>query len=101
MIPVVYHPRYNITAFGLERLHPFDGRKYGRIRDWLVRQGLRSRGDFLAPQPITTADLLRLPRVGLHRLPHATARGRARPEVHRSLDPAIHRQPALSVRRAP
>ena len=21
---IVYHPRYNITAFGLEKLHPFD-----------------------------------------------------------------------------
>jgi len=27
---LVYNPRYNITAFGLERLHPFDSRKYGR-----------------------------------------------------------------------
>jgi hypothetical protein len=23
MVPVVYSPAYNITAFGLERLHPF------------------------------------------------------------------------------
>ena len=27
MIPVVYHPRYNVKAFGLDRLHPFDGRE--------------------------------------------------------------------------
>lgn len=27
---VIYHPRYNISLFGLERLHPFDSRKYGR-----------------------------------------------------------------------
>src|SRR5438874_587014 len=25
MVPVVYSRKYNITAFGLERLHPFDG----------------------------------------------------------------------------
>jgi hypothetical protein len=24
MIPLVYSRKYNITAFGLERLHPFD-----------------------------------------------------------------------------
>jgi histone deacetylase 11 len=60
MIPLVYSPRYNITAFGLERLHPFDGRKYRRIRDWLVRQALRRRGDFIAPRPCRRAELLRI-----------------------------------------
>jgi histone deacetylase 11 len=58
MIPLVYSPAYNITAFGLERLHPFDSRKYRRIHDWLIRQGLRQPGDFLAPQPCTQRDLL-------------------------------------------
>jgi histone deacetylase 11 len=29
---LVYTPAYNIGAFGLERLHPFDSRKYGK--DW-------------------------------------------------------------------
>jgi histone deacetylase 11 len=60
MVPLVYSPRYDITAFGLERLHPFDSTKYRRIRDWLVRQGLRKPGDFVAPQPLTQADLLRV-----------------------------------------
>ena len=39
MVPLVYSPRYDITAFGLERLHPFDSRKYRRIHDALI--GLR------------------------------------------------------------
>jgi histone deacetylase 11 len=56
----VYSPRYDITAFGLERLHPFDSTKYRRIRDWLVRQGLRKVGDFVRPPPLTRADLLRV-----------------------------------------
>jgi histone deacetylase 11 len=60
MVPLVYSPNYDITAFGLERLHPFDSRKYRRIRDWLVRQGLRQPGDFVAPLPCTQADLLRV-----------------------------------------
>jgi histone deacetylase 11 len=60
MVPIVYSPAYDITAFGLERLHPFDGRKYGRIRDWLVRQGLRKASDFINPGPVTTTDLLRV-----------------------------------------
>jgi histone deacetylase 11 len=60
MVPVVYHPRYNVTAFGLERLHPFDGRKYRRIHDALVARGLRRPGDFVRPRPVTTGDLLRV-----------------------------------------
>ncbi|CAI2371448.1 unnamed protein product [Moneuplotes crassus] len=34
--PIVYSPGYNITAFGLEKLHPFDSRKYGRIYNFLT-----------------------------------------------------------------
>jgi histone deacetylase 11 len=44
---VVYSPRYDIGFFGLERLHPFDSRKYGRAWKRLA-QGLGSRaGDVL------------------------------------------------------
>ncbi|WP_165235682.1 histone deacetylase family protein [Aquisphaera insulae] len=57
MIPIVYHPRYNITAFGLERYHPFDGRKYRRIHDALIRHGLRRPGDFVRPRKATRDDL--------------------------------------------
>ena len=60
MIPLVYTPRYNITAFGLERLHPFDSVKYRRIHAWLIAQGLRTPADFLAPAPATDADLRRV-----------------------------------------
>jgi histone deacetylase 11 len=58
MVPMVYYRSYNITAFGLERLHPFDSAKYRRIRDYLIRQGLRKPGDFTKPPPCTRADLL-------------------------------------------
>lgn len=49
MVPLIYSPTYNITAFGLEYLHPFDSVKYRRIHDWLVRQGLRKKDDFVLP----------------------------------------------------
>ena len=52
-------PGYNITAFGLERLHPFDSRKYRRIHDALVARGLRRPRDFVRPRPATRSDLLR------------------------------------------
>jgi histone deacetylase 11 len=60
MIPLVYHPAYNITAFGLERLHPFDSRKYRRIHDALVARGLRRPRDFIRPRPARRPDLLKL-----------------------------------------
>lgn len=60
MVPLVYHPNYNITAFGLERLHPFDSIKYQRIHAWLLRQGLRKPSDFTVPRACTKTDLLRV-----------------------------------------
>jgi histone deacetylase 11 len=58
MVPVVYSPAYNISTFGLARKHPFDGNKYRRIRKWLIRQGLRQSGDFVAPPTVTRRELL-------------------------------------------
>ena len=60
MIPLIYHSCYNITAFGLERLHPFDGRKYGRIHDALIARGLRRHGDFVRPRKVSRRDLLKV-----------------------------------------
>ena len=52
MIPIIYHPKYNITVFGLERLHPFDGRfgagwRVGerRHQPGQQRAGVRTRRD--------------------------------------------------------
>jgi histone deacetylase 11 len=60
MIPVVYHPCFNITAFGLERLHPFDSRKYRRIHDALIARGLRRPGDFVRPRSVRRRELLKV-----------------------------------------
>ncbi|HZV05494.1 MAG TPA: histone deacetylase [Gemmataceae bacterium] len=60
MVPLIYSPRYNIKALGLERWHPFDTSKYQRIHDWLIRQGLRRREDFIAPHPCTLGELSRV-----------------------------------------
>jgi histone deacetylase 11 len=60
MVPIVYHPAYNITAFGLERLHPFDSRKYRRIHDALIARGLRRAKDFVRPRMVCRRDLLKI-----------------------------------------
>jgi histone deacetylase 11 len=30
-MPLFYHPSYNITLFGVEKLHSFDSSKYGKV----------------------------------------------------------------------
>jgi len=60
VIPLVYHRRYNITAFGLERLHPFDSRKYRRIHDALIARGLRRHSDFVRPGTVSRQVLLKI-----------------------------------------
>lgn len=60
MVPIVYHPGYNISAFGLERRHPFDGRKYQRIHDALIARGVRTGSDFIRPKRLRQRDLLRV-----------------------------------------
>lgn len=57
---LIFSPRYDISFWGLERLHPFDSRKYGRA--WkLVRRHCRSRLKTLHVRPdreVTRDELL-------------------------------------------
>jgi histone deacetylase 11 len=59
---VVYSPDYNFSVLGLEKLHPFDARKYGRA--WsLVRQQLGAAldPDWIEPKvPVSEEVLLRV-----------------------------------------
>lgn len=57
---LVYAPQYNIGFLGLERLHPFDSRKYGRAWDRLRRGygGLLGRAHVRPRRPVSEAELL-------------------------------------------
>lgn len=55
-VPIV-HGDYDITAAGLERLHPFDSRKYGRVARFLMSKGVISKGDLVPPRTATLAEL--------------------------------------------
>jgi histone deacetylase 11 len=61
-IRIVYSRRYNIRAFGLEKLHPFDSQKYGRAFRRLKRQfGARLRKMWVRPpRAIKRDELLRI-----------------------------------------
>ncbi|MCM8812213.1 MAG: histone deacetylase [Candidatus Omnitrophica bacterium] len=39
-MPIVFSPRYDISFMGLEKLHPFDTTKYGKIYRHLVKMGI-------------------------------------------------------------
>lgn len=57
---IVYSRRYDIGFFGLERLHPFDTRKYSRAYRLLKRQfGRRLQRALIVPsRPVTAEELL-------------------------------------------
>ena len=57
---IVYSDRYLIRLDGLEKLHPFDTHKYGRIFDRLVLDGLAGPENTHAPEPASEKDLLRV-----------------------------------------
>lgn len=58
-LSLIYHPRYNITAFGIEKCHPFDSCKYGRIVHKLKDAGLiTNEEEIYKPSMITRATLL-------------------------------------------
>jgi histone deacetylase 11 len=56
---LAYTRRYNIGFLGLERLHPFDSRKYGRAWRAVGREARRSRNRAWVgvPRPASVADL--------------------------------------------
>jgi hypothetical protein len=55
---IVYHPDYNIHAFGLEKLHPFDSKKYGRIYEELCHEGFIQPENVIFPFPASRWELL-------------------------------------------
>lgn len=46
---LIYRDEYNITACGLEKMHPFDSCKYGRVIQFLEEKGLINRNQLYSP----------------------------------------------------
>lgn len=47
--PIFYSPRYTISFWGLENLHPFDSKKYEKIYKILTDKQIYKPEDFIAP----------------------------------------------------
>jgi histone deacetylase 11 len=59
-LPIVYHPHYNITLAGLEKLHPFDSCKYGNVYNYLVDKVGIASNRFHTPEIVSDPDLLKV-----------------------------------------
>ena len=57
-VNVVYSPGYLIDLGGLEKLHPFDIRKYEKIHEALKSDKLLTDDQTLKPEPLTKEDLM-------------------------------------------
>ena len=91
---LVYTSRYNIGFLGLERLHPFDSRKYGRAWRAVGREvrRLRDRAWVGVTRPVALADL-----AATHD-PAYLARLNSSLELARALElPFLRRLPAWAV----
>ncbi|XP_047203902.1 histone deacetylase 11 isoform X4 [Girardinichthys multiradiatus] len=57
-LPIVYHPDYNITFMGLEKLHPFDSGKWGKVIHLLKEEQFITDGNIVEAREATEEDLL-------------------------------------------
>ncbi|XP_042536199.1 histone deacetylase 11 isoform X2 [Dipodomys spectabilis] len=56
--PIVYSPRYNITFMGLEKLHPFDAGKWGKVINFLKEEKLLADSMLVEAREASEEDLL-------------------------------------------
>ncbi|XP_058229973.1 histone deacetylase 11 isoform X2 [Hemibagrus wyckioides] len=57
-LPIVYSPIYNITFMGLEKLHPFDAGKWGKVIHFLKEEQFITDETIVAAREASEEDLL-------------------------------------------
>ncbi len=57
-LPLIFSPDYDISFFGIEKLHPFDSKKYGKVHNYLVNTVGIPRECFYVPTQVSEQDLL-------------------------------------------
>jgi len=57
-LPIVGGSEYNISLYGLERLHSFDSRKYGNVENYLKNQFGIHKNNLVKPRMVTNEELL-------------------------------------------
>ncbi|XP_024021818.1 histone deacetylase 2 isoform X2 [Morus notabilis] len=64
-VPVIYSSTYDIAFLGVEKLHPFDSAKWGRICGFLIKDGILDKNCIVEPLEASKDDLLVVPPVAL------------------------------------
>ncbi len=57
-LPIIFDANYDITFGGLENLHPFDTKKYGKVSKYILDKFALTRQQFYTPTSVTDQDLL-------------------------------------------
>ncbi|KAJ3691999.1 hypothetical protein LUZ60_012349 [Juncus effusus] len=57
-VPVIYSSSYDISFLGIEKLHPFDSSKWGRICQFLIKEGYLEKTRIIEPLEASNDDLL-------------------------------------------
>ncbi|KAF5185940.1 Histone deacetylase [Thalictrum thalictroides] len=57
-VPLIYSSSYDIAFFGIEKLHPFDSSKWGRICQFLIKDGVLEKKWIVEPLEASKDDLL-------------------------------------------
>ncbi|KAL3655703.1 histone deacetylase [Castilleja foliolosa] len=57
-VPLIYSPSYDIAFLGIEKLHPFDSSKWGRICRFLIAERLLDKKHLIEPLEAKREDLL-------------------------------------------
>jgi len=57
-LPIIFHKKYDISFWGLEKFHPFDSKKYGKVYRYLTNHVGLQPEQFYTPARVTNADLL-------------------------------------------
>ncbi|KAI4316533.1 hypothetical protein L6164_024510 [Bauhinia variegata] len=57
-VPLIYSESYDISFLGVEKLHPFDSSKWGRICRFLISIGILHKNSIIEPLEASKDDLL-------------------------------------------
>ncbi|CAK7352992.1 unnamed protein product [Dovyalis caffra] len=57
-VPLIYSTAYDISFLGMEKLHPFDSSKWGRICQFLIMDGVLDKKSIVEPLEASKDDLL-------------------------------------------
>lgn len=56
-LPIIFDPNYDITFGGLEKLHPFDTKKYGKVSEYLIKKLGLQPTQLHVPDAVSDQDL--------------------------------------------